>query len=166
MEAYLVDEEGRILKEIKDPNKYIELSDGDKVVRKGVLQYLSETIDIRYHFIKINPIIYGKMANKYPILNDLIEYLGYMDNVLSFKNGKPLEMKNLPSICNKSLSTIKRQIKGLIEEDVIHKIKDDRKRNVFIINPFVAMRGRKIYLSLYEEFKLSSLRSEVEEWDK
>ena len=164
-ELYVVDENGEVIDKIEAQDKYVKLSNGDKVVRKGVLQYLSDTTDIRYHFVKINPLIYGKIANRYPILNSMIEYLGYMDNILSYRNGVNIQVKDLPKICNVSESTIKRQLKGLLDEDVIHKVKENKKWHL-VVNPFVAMRGREIYLSLYEEFKLSHLRTEVEEWEK
>ena len=58
-------------------------------------------------------------------------------------------------------------MKGLIQEDVIHKVKDKKKRQSYLVmNPWIAYIGRKIYLSLYEEFKLSSWRNSCEEWEK
>ena len=164
---YVTDENGKVIDIIESADKYVKLNDGDKVVRKGVLQYLSDTVDIKYRFIKVNPYVYGKIANKYPILNILIKYIGYMDGILSYKNGKFVRMKDIHKICNVSESTAKRQIKGLFEEDVIHKVKDKLKKQTYlVINPYIAYIGRKIYLSLYEEFKLSEHRNNCEEWEK
>lgn len=166
-ELYVVDENGEIIDKIDAEDKYVKLSQGDRVVRKGALQYLSDTTDIRYKFIKINPLVYGEIANKYPIMNSLIKYVGYMDGILSFKNGVFIKMKDIPKICDVSESTAKRQIKGLFEEDVIHKIRDNKKKQTYLVmNPYIAYIGRKIYLSLYEEFKLSHHRNNCEEWGK
>lgn len=166
-ELYVVNEEGEIIDKIESSDKYVKLSDGDKVVRKGVLQYLNDTVDIKYRFVKINPHVYGEIAKKYPIINKLIKYLGYMDGILSYKNGKKIKMKDIPKICEVSESTAKRQIKGLLECDVIHKKRDKKERQTYLImNPYVAYIGRKIYLSLYEEFKLSEYRNKCEEWSK
>lgn len=166
-ELYIVDENGEIVDKIAENDKYVKLSDGDKVVRKGVLQYLSDTVDIKYRFVKINPYAYDRIANKYSIINILIKYLGYMDGILSYKNGKYIKLKDVYKICQVSESTAKRQMKGLIQEDVIHKVKDKKKRQSYLVmNPWIAYIGRKIYLSLYEEFKLSSWRNSCEEWEK
>ena len=164
-ELYVVNSDGDIIDKIESNDKYVKLSDGDKVIRKGVLQYLSDTVDVKYHFIKINPVIFDKYCKKYSMLATLVCHIGYMDNVCQFKNGKNITMKNLPDLCNVSESTAKRQIKGMIEDDLLHKIKNG-KNNIFVMNPFLCMRGKKIYLSLYEEFKLSEHRSNCEEWEK
>lgn len=166
-ELYVVDDNGIVVDTITSEDKYVKLSEGDKVVRKGVIQYLSDTTDIKYRFIKVNPVAWAKVANKYPIMNTLIYYLGYMDNVLSYTNGKIIRSTDIYKICGVSESTAKRQLKGLQTDDVIHKVKDkNRKMNYYVVNPYICMRGRKIYLSLYEEFKLSVWRGEVEEWEK
>ena len=163
-ELYVTDEHGEVIDIIESTDKYVKLSEGDKVVRKGVLQYLNDTVDLKYHFVKVNPNVYGDIANKCPILNILIDYIGYMDGVISYKNGKIIRIKDIPKICNVSEATAKRQIKNLIEMDVIHKIRG--KPSYFVINPYVAYRGRKIYLSLYEEFKFTEYKNLSQEWSK
>ena len=90
-----------------------------------------------------------------------------MDNKLEYKNGKPVRMKDLPKLSGLSETTVKKQIKGLLEDDVIRKIRDKKERQTYIVvNPFIVYIGRKIYLSLYEEFKLSVWRTYCEEWEK
>jgi len=163
-ELYVTDEHGEVIDIIESTDKYVKLSDGDKVVRKSVLQYLGDTVDLRYHFVKVNPNVYGDIANKCPILNILIGYIGYMDGIISYKNGKKVRLKDISKICNVSETTAKRQIKALIELDVIHKIRG--KPSYLVMNPYVAYLGRKIYLSLYEEFKFSEYKNLSEEWSK
>lgn len=166
-ELYVVNEDHEIVDIIKPEDKYVKLSDGDKIIRKGVLQYLNETIDIKYRFVKVNPNVYSEIAKKYPIVNVLIKYLGYMDGIFSFRNGRFIKPKDIAKICNVSESTAKRQLKGLFEEDIIHKVKDKKTKQTYLImNPWVAYIGKKIYLSLYEEFKLSVHRSNSEVCDK
>lgn len=166
-ELYVVDATGEIIDKIDAEDKYVKLSEGDRVLRRGTLQYLSDTTDIKYRFVKVNPNIYGDIALKYPIINILIKYLGYMDGILSYKNGKLIKIKDVARLCNVSESTAKRQLKGMFEDDVIHKVKDRTKKQTYLVmNPFVAYIGRKIYLSLYEEFKLSIYRGKCEEYDK
>ena len=163
-ELYVTDDSGVIIDVIKANDKYVKLSEGDKVVRKGVLQYLNDTVDIKYHFVKVNPCVYGEIANKCPILNTLIGYLSYMDGKISHPNGKVVRLKDIPKICNVSETTAKRQIKTLIELDVLHKVKS--KPTYLVMNPYIAYIGRKIYLSLYEEFKFTQYKNLSQEWSK
>lgn len=166
-ELYVTDKEGNILDKIAPDDSYVKLSEGDRVIRKGVLQYLNDTVDMKYHYVKVNPFSYGIISKKYSLINTLIQYMGYMDNKLEYKNGKPVRMKDLPKLSGLSETTVKKQIKGLLADDVIRKIRDKKERQTYIVvNPFIVYIGRKIYLSLYEEFKLSVWRTYCEEWEK
>ena len=62
---YVVDENGEILDTLESMSSYTKLDYGDKVIRKGAIKYLKDSFDIKYHFIKVNPIIYDEIANKY-----------------------------------------------------------------------------------------------------
>lgn len=160
--SYIVDENGVVLEEISDSSKIVTLEDGDKVFRKGTLEYLNNTIDIKYHFIKINPKIFDKYCKKYSMLPYLACHVGYMDNICCYDNGKILQLKDLPNVCGLSAITVKRQLKGLIEDDIIHKVPYKKNHKCLMVNPWVCCRGKRIYLSTYEEFKLSVLRNDAE----
>lgn len=162
-ELYLVDNNLEVIEIIKEGQRFATLDDGDKVIRKGVLQYLNDTTDIKYHFIKINPKIFDKYCKKYSILPYLTCHIGYMDNICCYDNGKIIRLKDLSKVCEVSETTIKRQLKGLIADDIIHKVPYKKNQKCLMINPYLAMRGKRIYLSTYNEFKLSALKNEVEE---
>ncbi len=162
-ELYVTDSKGNIIDKIESKDKYVKLEEGDKILKKGVIQYLSDTVNIKYSFVKVNPKCWSRIATEYPIINKLIDYLGYMDNILSYSNGKNIQAKDIGNICGVSVSTAKRQLSGLMKEDAIHKVRDKKQKKTFlVVNPYLCMKGRRIYLSLYEEFKLSALRDEVE----
>lgn len=161
--SYIVDENGEVLQEIDDIDRLVSLEYGDRVLRKGTLKYLNDSIDMKYHFIKINPKTFDKYCRKYSILPNLITTIGYMDNICSYDNGKVIQIKDLPKVCNVSEATIKRQLKGLIEDDIIHKVPYKKNQKCLMINPWLCMRGKRIYKSTYEEFRLSSLKNEVDE---
>ena len=162
--SYLVDEYGEVIKELEDSERLVCLDYGDRVLRKGAIKYLNDTTDIKYHFIKINPKIFDKYCKKYSILPYLTCHIGYMDNICCYGNGKIILLKDLSIVFEVSETTIKRQLKGLIADDIIHKVPYKKNQKCLMINPYLAMRGKRIYLSTYNEFKLSALRSEVEEW--
>lgn len=161
--SYLVDEDGVVLQEFEHDNVIVSLNAGDKVLRKGTIDYLQDTTDIKYHFIKINPKIFDKYCKKYSILPYLTCHIGYMDNICCYDNGKIIRLKDLSKVCEVSETTIKRQLKGLIADDIIHKVPYKKNQKCLMINPWLCCRGKRIYLSTYNEFKLSALRSEVEE---
>lgn len=162
-QGFLADENGVILQKLKNIDRVICLDDGDRILRKGTLEYLNDTTDIKYHFIKINPKIFDKYCKKYSILPYLTCHIGYMDNICCYDNGKIIQLKDLPKVCEVSETTIKRQLKGLIADDIIHKVPYKKNQKCLMINPYLAMRGKRICLSTYNEFKLSALRNEVEE---
>lgn len=161
--SYLVDEYGVVLEEIDDSSTLVSLKEGDRILRKGTLEYLNDTTDIKYHFIKINPKIFDKYCKKYSILPYLTCHIGYMDNICCYDNGKIIRLKDLSKVCEVSETTIKRQLKGLIADDIIHKVPYKKNQKCLMMNPWLCCRGKRIYLSTYNEFKLSHLRSEAEE---
>lgn len=163
IKSYLVDENGTVLEEFEHDTVVVPLNPGDRVLRKGTINYLQDTTDIKYHFIKINPKIFDKYCKKYSILPYLTCHIGYMDNICCYDNGKIIRLKDLSKVCEVSETTIKRQLKGLIADDIIHKVPYKKNQKCLMMNPYFAMRGKRIYLSTYNEFKLSHLRSEVEE---
>lgn len=162
-QGFLADENGVILQKLKNIDRIICLDDGDRILRKGTLEYLNDTTDIKYHFIKINPKIFDKYCKKYSILPYLTCHIGYMDNICCYDNGKIIRLKDLSKVCEVSETTIKRQLKGLIADDIIHKVPYKKNQKCLMINPWLCCRGKRIYLSTYNEFKLSALRNEVEE---
>lgn len=162
-QGYLADENGVVIQELDNIDRVVCLDDGDRILRKGVLEYLKDTADIKYHFIKINPKIFDKYCKKYSILPYLTCHIGYMDNICCYDNGKIIRLKDLSKVCEVSETTIKRQLKGLIADDIIHKVPYKKNQKCLMINPYFAMRGKRIYLSTYNEFKLSALKNEVDE---
>ena len=160
--SYLVDEDGVVLQEFEHDNVIVSLNAGDKVLRKGTIDYLQDTTDIKYHFIKINPKIFDKYCKKYSILPYLTCHIGYMDNICCYDNGKIIRLKDLSKVCEVSETTIKRQLKGLIADDIIHKVPYKKNQKCLMMNPWLCCRGKRIYLSTYNEFKLSALRNETE----
>lgn len=166
-ELYVVNEQGEVIDVIASHDSYTKLSDGDKVVRRGTIQYLRETTNIKYQFIKVNPVVWGEITNKYPMFGYLVYYLGYMDNILTYSNGKKIQLKDIHKVGRVSESTAKRQLKGLLKDDIVHKVKEvGKKKTYLVVNPFICMRGKRIYSELYEEFKNSAWSDKIERLDR
>lgn len=85
-----------------------------------------------------------------------------MDGVLVYQNGKQVRMKDVYNLCNVSQSTAKRQLKGLFEDDIIHKIKDKELNQTYLVmNPYIAFIGRRVCKTLYDDFKSSKWKSDT-----
>lgn len=151
---YIVDENGEIKDILDGLESYVVLNYGDKVIRKGSVEYLKETVNLKYNFIKVNSGLPESFYNKHPILLTLMKYAEYMTNILVYSNGKIIKPSDISKICNISESTAKRYIKNMIEDDIIHKVKIDGKTAI-MINPFICFKGKRLSLKTYEEFKNS-----------
>lgn len=162
---YVTDKDGTIIDTIDGHDKYVKLSDGDKVIRKGVLTYLEDTVAMKYHYIKANPFSFGMVCSKYSIFGPLVSYIGYMDNKLQYKNGRPIKVKDMPKIVGISLTSVKKQMKRMKDDDILRKQKIGN-YYYYVVNPYICYIGTRVYMSLYEDFKLSSWRMYCEEYDK
>ena len=163
---YIVDEFGEVIDSIDDINKIVKLEYGDRVVRKNSTVYLNDVVDFDIPFIKLNNYLFRKYCRKYSILPMLINYIGYMDNICEFDNGRRINVSNLSKLCNVSKDTIYKQLDGMVKDDLIHKFKNGKSINI-MINPYLCIKGKKILKSTYDEFKSSALRQELEgyrEW--
>lgn len=165
-ELYVVNIKGEVLDTIESECNYVKLSSGDRVLRRNSIIYLKNTIDLKYHFVKVNANAFGKIATKYSIVSYLLKYINYMDGAIMYENGKYVKLKELYKICHVSQSTVKRQIKGLCEEDIVHKVKVKGKPTYLVFNPYIAYIGKKINVSLYDEFKDSKWSSEIDKYGK
>lgn len=165
-ELYVVNIKGEVFDTIESDDSYIKVSSGDKVIKKGVIDFLNNTITLKYRFVKMNPLVYVNIAKKYSILTSLVAHVNYTDGILVYENGKTIRLKDLSKICHVSQSTVKRQIKGLCEEDIVHKVKVKGKPTYLVFNPYIAYIGKKINVSLYDEFKDSKWSSEIDKYGK
>ena len=158
-EKYLINENGEVLEVIKDYERYTKLESGDLILRKNALKFLDKTIEIKYDFVKLNYNIFSKYCKKYSILPTLVSTVGYGDNICEHKNGKKININQLIKICNVSKSTLTRQIKGMIEDDLIHKIKNGHSYNI-MVNPYLCIKGKRLEINTYNQFKSSMLKAE------
>ena len=149
---YLVTEQGEIVNEIDNGKRFTVLNDGDRVIRSNSKEKIENSYLLKYDFVKINKNTWYKVIEKYPIMTYLACYINYMDNILIYSNGKGIRYKDIAKVTGVSLSTVKRQMKGMLEEDVVHKV-EFNKKTYLVVNPFICMRGRRVIASVYEEFK-------------
>lgn len=154
MAKYIADENGVIIEEIKDDEIIVKVGRGDRVLRKNSIDYFEDTKEIKKRFVKVNDNAVGTLYvyGKYICL--LLKYVGYMDGILRFNNGIYLTNKSISKIFGMTERNAIKILNDLIKEDVIHKHKEKNK-NYYTFNPWIASKGKRVSISLYNEFKMS-----------
>lgn len=149
--------------EVVDENKFdetfVKIRAGDIILRKDGLSNKPKLSKVNMRYGKMNLDTLWYIHSKYPIFFKMIQYLQYQSGKLSFNNGKDVNKKHLSKLCNLSKNTIDKQIKGLIEEDIIKGVKNGRSV-VYFVNPYVVHIGSQVHDSLIEMFKDSSYKRE------
>ena len=158
---YICTKDGEIIDTLSSKESYAKLDEGDRILRKKSIESFEKMVEIRMRFAKVNFIIFGDICRKYSIFPYLIQYVGYMNGRLVFRNGKDITRKNLPKICKVSMATVNRQLIGLISDDIIKPVKENGK-TVYYMNPYVVHLGKKINLSTYEMFENTIYKNSYE----
>lgn len=151
-ELYLVNSTGEVIEKIPHGKVLTYLDEGDKVFRKDCIEGAERTVAIKMRFAKVNPVVFWDIISKYPIFAKMLNYLQYQSGKLVFRNGVTINRRNLAKACGVSSATVDRQLKGLMNEDIIKTIKDGRDV-IFYVNPYIVHIGKKINYSLYMLFK-------------
>ena len=86
-ELFLINKHGEVFDTLLPTERYVKLNAGDKILRGKTIEYLESSVAINYPFVKINSQIFNKFESKYKIIFKLLNYLGYMDGILSYDNG-------------------------------------------------------------------------------
>lgn len=165
MKYYVVNEEGEVINELKEGTRYIEVNNGDRVIRANSIKSYKEkkesTTKIDFPFIKVNVKWVGEVSDRCALFGFLLKYITFIDNMLIFSNGTPLNTANISRASGLSYSTCCRQIEMLVKRDVIRK-KRVNNRYILFFNPFVAMRGKWISNDTINLFSDSKYREGVE----
>ena len=139
-----------------------ELGEGDRIIRKNSLDHLRA----EESKISLSGDAFVKMFNSaLPQLSScglsiaesriffyLLENVRYESNVSKYDNGKLITRENLCQDLEIHKSNVSRCITGLCNRGLIAIAKIDIGK-VFIVNPFVAMRGNSIDKTTYDLFK-------------
>lgn len=148
---YIVNEEGEVVDEVSSDETIVKLRPGDRVYRKSTENKKDKMVSIKFPFIKLNLDAAWELT-KYRLSFLLMCYIEYQTGRLVFKNGMPINRKNLAKACGVSQVTINRKLPILIEHEIVKVVKDGRD-DVFFFNPFIAHIGKQVTNSLYEMFK-------------
>lgn len=154
MPKYIVNEDGVIINTISDDEAVIKIGNGDRVVRKKSLEYFEDTKELKKRFIKVNDQALSMLHTYGKYICCLLKYVGYLDGVLKFNNGIYLSNRTISKIFNVNERNTVKILNDLVQEDVIHKHKIKNK-NYYTFNPWIASRGKRVAIELYNEFKMT-----------
>jgi len=146
---------------LKEGESVAVLEAGDRILRRDAIYNPDKLSKVKMRFVKFNPSAPKEWGMKYPLILVLLDYIQYQTGKLVYRNGVTINRRNLSKVCGVSPSTVDRQLKGLMEEDVIKAVKNGRD-TVFYINPYVVHVGPKVHGSLLELFKASRYREMYE----
>lgn len=147
----LVTEDGEVVQQVPRGQIFTCLTEGDRVFRKDGVENIEKSSPVNMRFGKINLKELANIGHKYPIFLDITNYVQYGTGKLVFRNGLPIHRSDLPKICNVSKNTVDRQLKGLMKDDVIKSVRDDKKI-IYFMNPYVLHLGSKVRQSLLDLF--------------
>lgn len=158
MAKYIVNEDGTIVDEISENDIIVKMNHGDRILRKKSIDYFQDTKEIKKRFVKVNDQATNMLSKYGKYICLLLKYVGYKDGILRFNNGIYLSNKSISKIFGINERNTIRVLDDLIKEDVIHKHKE-KNRNYYTFNPWVASKGKRISIDLYNEFKMTEWAS-------
>lgn len=149
---YLVKKDtSEVVDENNSDEMFVKVKTGDIILRKDGLKDKVKCSPVDMLYGKSNLDALWDIALKYPIFFKMVQYLQYQSGKIAFPNGREINRKNLITLTGFSKNTIDRQIKGLIDEDIIKSVKDGR-NCIYFVNPYIVHIGSKVHDPLLEMF--------------
>lgn len=149
---FIVDSNGEVIKSIKNPNNYIQLEEGDRVLRHSSKKYLQDTEKIKYGFVKVNINHISEVSDIAPIVFKLLPYIRFSSNLLLYDNYVYVSPRNFAMVTDKSLSTVRRQFQKLEKYDVIKKVPVGKNKYAYYFNPYIACRSTRVEIDTLNLF--------------
>jgi len=158
---------GEKLKKIKakiydaETGEYLkDLYSGDRILRNESLEYLGKTVEINKNelYIKVFQSVLSSLIEECTgaelrLLFYLSQYLQYNSGLVALKN-RPLTRKEIAENTGLSLKTLDRLLSSLQRKEIIYKNRAKKVIEIYI-NPWLFMRGTRVYKELYNMFKNS-----------
>jgi hypothetical protein len=154
MPRYIVNENGEVIEEINDETAIVKVNYGDRILRKKTIDYFKDSITLKHKFVKANDLALYNTNSYAKYINKLLIFVGYMDGILKFSNGVFLKNKHISEIFEINTRNTNRVMNELAKQDIVHKHKKD-KVIYYTFNPWIACRGKRIDIDLYNEFKMT-----------
>ena len=139
--------DGEILQELGD--------DLDRILNNDILIRgvpIRRTKKFDYKYIKLNYKAIKELQKQCPLVIYLLEFLSYKTNILAFSNGAFINQTNFAKEVGISRQTSCNLFKKLKKLRVIDTLRVNN-RNVYILNPYIALKGNQIYDDIAVKFE-------------
>lgn len=145
---YIINQNGEILREIG--TDYERISKNTIIIKPNVA-YRDE-VKLDYSYVKLNSKIGITIYKKCPQILLILPYLEYKTNFLMFPNGVYINQTNLAKATGLSRVYICELFNKFKKMEILKTVKVNKK-NVYMLNPYIAMKGNRIYTDLMDKFK-------------
>lgn len=130
------------------PSVYFKINSDDAIIFNRGIKY-TKTFDIYLSKIEKK---YGLNLTEKGIINTLIKYIAYEDNLLRHPTGLLLKRKDMEEILGIGHNAIDKHLSNLVKKGVLAKVTVKR-TNQYYLNPYIAYRGKYIDKTLLNMFK-------------
>lgn len=141
---------------------FVELNEGDRVLRKNTIEYLKNTIkwDLEV-FIKTHTGEIQKWLDELDVYEKAFlfcigTFIGYTDCCIQYDNGKPIGTEDLIKLCGFKRTKAYQVINSLRKKDILLRC-DSSIGHVYLMNPWIYCKGNrinKVLKKIFENYKV------------
>lgn len=134
------------------------LRQGDKIVRGASMEYLRNTINVKYkdygwfNIKELHKVLPTLTDSESALFLRLTPYVSYRNCCLQYGNGKDITLSGIVKITDMSKTTCIKATEGLIKKNIYYKGRNG-KSNQYYVNPWIVNRGMTVSRVLKNMFK-------------
>lgn len=152
---YIVNGDGEIVQDLGeniDNAVFTRLDENDIVIKKGTGIGKEETKELNLDFAKFNFKAGMELYKRCPQVLMILPYINYEDNTLKYSNGTLVTASNFAKHTGYNKDYITEIFKKLRKNKILEMVKLDKKY-VYVANPYVIMRGKRMIVSTINKFE-------------
>ena len=152
---YIVNSEGEIIQDLGeniDNAIFTRLDENDIVRKRGIGIGKEETKELNLDFAKFNYKAGMELYKRCPQILMILPYINYEDNYLKYGNGTLVTATNFSKHTGYNKDYVAEVFRKLRNNKIIEMTKINGKY-VYIVNPYVVMRGKKMIVSTINKFE-------------
>lgn len=152
---YIVNGDGEVVQDLGeniDNATFTRLDPNDIVIKKGIGIGQEETKEVKLDFAKFNFKAGMELYKRCPQVLMILPYINYEDNLLKYSNGTLVTATNFAKHTGYNKNYISEVFKKLREHKIVEMTKINGKY-VYVVNPYVVMRGKRMIVSTINRFE-------------
>lgn len=147
---YIVNQNGEILREIGQDS--VRLVNNDIYIMRDSPEGNDPTAKVKYSYLKKNKAVGEVLYNECPQFLLLEDYINFKENALRYSNGEYITPTNFARHLGYSEIYMTRLFNKMRKLKIIAKLRKDN-RYIYVVNPYIAMRGAEVRKSTLELFR-------------